>query len=55
VYDVLGRDVATLVDEVKPAGTYSVNFDASRLSSGVYYYKLTAGTLTATRKMIVTK
>jgi hypothetical protein len=55
VVDVLGREVATLVNEVKPAGTYTVNFDASRLSSGVYYYKLTAGILTATRKMLLTK
>jgi lysophospholipase L1-like esterase len=55
VYDVLGRDVATLVDEVKPAGTYTVNFDASQLSSGVYYYKLTAGSFTQTKKMILAR
>jgi hypothetical protein len=55
VYDVLGRDVATLVNEVKPAGTYTVHFDAPNLSSGVYYYRLSAGSFTATRKMLLTK
>jgi len=55
VFDVLGREVATLVDEVKPAGTYTVNFDARHLSSGVYYYRLTAGSFTQTRKMILAR
>jgi subtilisin family serine protease len=55
VYDVLGREVAMLVNEVKPAGTYTVHFDASNLSSGVYYYRLSVGSFTATRKMILTK
>ncbi|MCK7526056.1 MAG: T9SS type A sorting domain-containing protein [Ignavibacteriales bacterium] len=40
VYDVLGNEVATLVNEEKPAGNYEVNFNASKLSSGVYFYKL---------------
>jgi photosystem II stability/assembly factor-like uncharacterized protein len=43
VYDVLGNEVATLVNEEKPAGSYEVNFDASQLSSGIYFYKLQAG------------
>ncbi|MFO7526662.1 MAG: T9SS type A sorting domain-containing protein, partial [Ignavibacteriaceae bacterium] len=42
VYDLLGREVATLVDEYKPAGSYEVEFDASGLSSGIYYYRLSA-------------
>lgn len=55
VYDILGEEVATLVNEEKPAGKYEVNFNASNLSSGVYYYKLWAGQYTKTRKMIYLK
>jgi hypothetical protein len=55
VYDVLGKEVATLVDENKKAGTYSVNFDASNLSSGLYYYKLKSGSFTEVKKMILLK
>ena len=46
VYDVLGKDVATLVSEQKPAGIYEIEFDASNLSSGIYYYRLVAGSFT---------
>ena len=53
VYDLLGREVATLVNEENPAGNYEVNFDASRLSSGVYFYKLKAGSFVETKKMIL--
>jgi hypothetical protein len=42
IYDLLGREVATLVNEEKPAGSYEVEFDASNLSSGVYFYQLHA-------------
>jgi Secretion system C-terminal sorting domain len=52
VYDVLGNEVATLVNEQKPAGTYEVKFDAIGLSSGIYFYKLRAGSLVETKKMI---
>jgi hypothetical protein len=55
VYDLLGREVATLVNEEKPAGTYEITFDASGLSSGVYYYKLQADTFIETKKMILVK
>ncbi len=55
VYDVLGNEVATLVNEEKTAGSYSVNFDASKLSSGIYFYKLSAGNFIQTRKMIFLK
>ncbi len=53
VYDVLGNDVATLVNEEKPAGVYEVEFDPSGLSSGIYFYKLQAGTSTQIKKMIL--
>jgi hypothetical protein len=55
VYDVLGREVATLVNEVKEPGTYTVEFNASSLASGVYFYRLTAGSYLATQKMILTR
>jgi len=53
VLDVLGREVATLVNEMKPAGEYSVVFDAAKLSSGVYYYRLTSGSYSETKKMLL--
>ena len=55
VYDLLGREVATLVNEYKPAGRYEVKFDGYQLSSGVYLYKLTAGEYTAARKLTLMK
>lgn len=53
VYDLLGRRVATLVDEHLPAGTYARSFDASGLASGVYFYRLETGRFTETRKVIL--
>jgi hypothetical protein len=55
VYDLLGREVAMLVNEAKQPGAYSVRFNASGLASGVYLYRLTAGSFVETRKMIVLK
>jgi hypothetical protein len=55
VYNLLGQTVATLVDENKPAGVHTVQFDATSLSSGVYLYRLEAGTFAATKKLIVLK
>jgi hypothetical protein len=55
VYDLLGKEVSTLVNDYKQAGTFDVNFDGSNLSSGVYYYQLTSGELTATKKLMLTK
>ncbi|MBI2427555.1 MAG: PQQ-dependent sugar dehydrogenase [Ignavibacteriales bacterium] len=55
VYDMLGRESLTLVDEIKEAGAYSVDFNASRLPSGVYYYRLQSGGTTITKKMTVMK
>lgn len=52
VYDILGREIKTLVNELKPAGNYEVKFDGSGLSSGVYFYKIQIGSYEATRKMI---
>jgi len=51
-YDVLGNEVATLVNEEKPAGNYEVEFDAAGLPSGVYFYQLKAGSFIETKKMI---
>lgn len=53
VYDLLGREVATLVNERKAPGSYSVSFDASGLASGVYFYRLEAGNFMQTKKLIV--
>ncbi len=62
VYDVLGKEVALVVNEEKAAGHYEVAFDASRLSSGVYFYRLTTTPVSgqtenfsSTRKMILAK
>jgi hypothetical protein len=55
VYDLFGKEVATLVNEEKPAGNYQVKFDAPQLSSGIYFYRLHAGNLVETKKMILLK
>ena len=55
LYSILGEEVATLVDGPAEAGFRSVRFDASRLASGVYFYKLTAGAFGAVRKMALVR
>lgn len=59
VYDIIGNQVATLLNEEKPAGKYTVNFDASNtgklLSSGIYYYKMRAGNFSEIKKMVLIK
>jgi hypothetical protein len=55
VYDVLGNEIAILVDEYKPAGRYEVEFNALTLPSGVYFYQLKAGEYTAVKKMLLLK
>ncbi len=53
VYDMLGREVATLVNEVKQPGTYGVQFDGSNLASGIYFYRLQAGSFVDVKKLIL--
>lgn len=55
VYDVLGNEAATLVKEEKPAGSYEVNFNASKLTSGIYFYTMQAGSFVETKKMVLLK
>ena len=55
VFDILGREVATLVNEDLKEGSYKTRFDASALTSGVYFYKLTSGTSIETKKMLLLK
>jgi len=55
VYDILGKEVASLINEVKQPGNYSVRFDGSNLPSGLYLYKLTSNNLQITKKMLLTK
>jgi hypothetical protein len=57
VFDVLGNEIATLVNEEKPAGTYEVIFDANRynLISGIYFYRITAGSFRETKRMVLIK
>ncbi len=55
VYDLLGNIIATLVNEEKSAGNYEVDFDASKLSSGVYLYTINSGSFVQTKKMILMK
>jgi hypothetical protein len=55
VYDVLGNEIATLVNEEKPQGKYEVDFTAKNLPSGIYFYKLQAGNFIETKKMVLMK
>jgi uncharacterized protein (DUF362 family) len=55
VYDITGREVTTLFNGEKPAGSYSIPWNASNISSGVYYYKLTAGNFSQVKKMVLVK
>ncbi len=55
VYDVLGKEVAILINEEKPFGEYEVEFDASDLTSGIYFYQLKAGSFVETKKMVLMK
>jgi hypothetical protein len=55
VYDILGKEVSSLVNEYKKAGIYEVKFDAKNLSSGIYFYKFTAGDFSETKMMTVIK
>jgi len=55
VYDVLGSEVATLVNEEKPVGSYEVEFDATVSPSGIYFYRIQANDFTQIKKMIILK
>jgi subtilisin family serine protease len=55
VYDVLGNEITTLVNDIQSAGTYKVSFDAKNLSTGVYFYRISAGNFQEIRKMIFLK
>ena len=55
VFDLLGIEIETLVNEEKPVGTYELNWNAANLPSGVYFYRLQAGDFIQTRKMILLK
>lgn len=55
VYDVLGREVSTLINEVEKAGNHKVRFDAGNLANGIYFYSLTAGNFHQTKKLILLK
>ena len=55
VYDVLGNEVKTLVNEEKPSGTYGVEFTAGELPAGIYFYRLTAGKFSQTKKLVLLK
>jgi hypothetical protein len=55
VYNILGQEVTTLVDEAKDAGTYRTSWDASGMASGVYFYRLQAGDFVDTKKLLLLK
>jgi 5-hydroxyisourate hydrolase-like protein (transthyretin family) len=55
VYDILGKEISKLVNEEKLSGTYEVQFDGSKLSSGVYFYRLHAGSYFKTKKLVLLK
>lgn len=55
VFDILGNAVAELVNEQKEAGTYTIKFDATNLTSGIYFYQIQAGKYFETRKLVLQK
>lgn len=55
IYDILGREVAKIIDQFQSTGSYSIDFNAEELSSGIYFYRLIAGSFITTKKMILLK
>jgi hypothetical protein len=55
VYDILGREIKTLVNEIRQAGKYSVEFDGNNFASGVYFYRIQAGDYTNVKRMVLIK
>jgi len=53
VYDILGNEIVTLVDEEKAAGTYKVDFKADKYASGIYFYQLQTNSVTITKRMLL--
>jgi hypothetical protein len=53
VFDLIGREVTTLVSKSMPAGTHRVNWDAAGLSSGIYFYQISAGSFIETKKVVL--
>ncbi|RPI17436.1 MAG: T9SS C-terminal target domain-containing protein, partial [Ignavibacteriae bacterium] len=55
IYDILGKEIAVLVNELSNPGTYEIEWNAANYPSGIYYYKITAGDYSETKKMILIK
>jgi hypothetical protein len=55
IYDILGKEISALVNEVQPAGNYQINFAADNLPAGVYFYRINAGNFNQTKKMVLLK
>jgi hypothetical protein len=55
IFNIVGQDIATLVNEKMDVGSFNIDFDASNLNSGIYFYRLVAGKFTETKKMILLK
>ena len=55
VYTILGQEVATLVNKAQTTGLYEVEFNAQNLTSGIYFYRLTAGSFSETKKLVLFK
>ena len=55
LYDIMGREMKTLVNEVQTSGYYTIDFNASSFSSGVYYYTISSGSFVSTKKMMLLK
>ena len=55
IYDVVGKEIMTLINEVKPVGSYTVSLEANDLTSGIYFYKLQSGKFIESKKMILLK
>jgi len=55
VYDIVGKEIAALVNENKSAGSYVVDFDATNLTSGVYFYRIETESFTETKRMVILK
>lgn len=55
VYDILGREIKTLVNEIRPVGIYKIEFDGTNFASGVYFYRIEAGDFVQTKRMVLIK